>query len=273
MNRLPVTIVIPVKNESLNLPTCLDSVGSDFHQVVVVDSASTDDTREIAAKAGAVLLEFHWDGHFPKKRNWVLRNYQFETPWVLFLDADERLTIDFIRELRERLFSTEHTGFWIRFNNWFLDRPLRYGDPFKKLSLFRIDAGEYEKLPEEFWCALDMEVHEHPVLKGSVGKILNRLEHHDFRGIEHYRHKHRSYAEWEARRYLWLKNANKNEWDVLTDRQRFKYKNLGKWWLAWLYLTTSYLFKGGFRDGVAGFRLAWEKRKYFSLIRTMIKNQ
>ena len=48
-----------------------------------------------------------------------------------------------------------------------------------KLALFRIDAGEYEKIPENFWSGLDMEVHEHPVLQGKIGEIRASLEHHD----------------------------------------------------------------------------------------------
>ena len=87
---LNITVVIPVRNEEKNLPSCLKALGSDFTEIVVVDSVSSDRTREIASAAGAVVLDFVWDGKFPKKRNWALRNYRFKTPWVLFLDADER---------------------------------------------------------------------------------------------------------------------------------------------------------------------------------------
>ena len=95
-NPLPVTVCIPARNEAKNLPACLASLGGKFHQVVVVDSQSSDATRGIAAAAGATVLEFRWDGKFPKKRNWALRNHQWETPWVLFLDADERVTPEFV---------------------------------------------------------------------------------------------------------------------------------------------------------------------------------
>ena len=61
---------------------------------------------------------------------------------------------------------------------------LRHGDTFRKLALFRIGAGEYEKFPEEFWSDLDMEVHEHPVLRGTIWKIHARLEHHDQKGLQ-----------------------------------------------------------------------------------------
>ena len=86
--KIPVTVVIPVKNEEMNLPACLAALER-FHEVIVVDSGSTDRTREIAIEWGAKAVDFVWDGHFPKKRNWMLRSHKFETNWVMFLDADE----------------------------------------------------------------------------------------------------------------------------------------------------------------------------------------
>ena len=142
--RLPVTVCIPVRNEERNLPGCLNALGKDFAAIVVVDSGSTDRTQEIAAEAGAVVLDFVWDGKFPKKRNWALRNYAFKTPWVLFLDADEQVTPAFVKELRGALAATPHAGFWISLTNWFMGHPLNYGDVFHKLALFRVGAGEYE---------------------------------------------------------------------------------------------------------------------------------
>ena len=98
---LPLTIVVPVKNEAANLPACLASLPSGV-PVIVVDSASTDGTVAIARAAGAEVLNFAWLGGFPKKRNWVLQTWRFQTPWVLFLDADERLTPGFRARTNER---------------------------------------------------------------------------------------------------------------------------------------------------------------------------
>jgi len=108
---IPLTVCIPVRNEAANLPSCLEALGQDFEKIVVIDSGSTDTTRQIAEAAGASVLDFKWDGKFPKKRNWALRNHSFTTPWVLFLDADERVTPEFVSELRHKLADTKHTGF------------------------------------------------------------------------------------------------------------------------------------------------------------------
>ena len=123
---------------------CLGSLKGAFAGVVVVDSQSTDGTGEVARKAGAEVLEFRWDGKFPKKRNWFLRTRGVTTPWVLFLDADERVTPEFVAELRRRLPGAEEAGFWVTFDNWFGRRLLRHGDAFRKLALFRPEAGEYQ---------------------------------------------------------------------------------------------------------------------------------
>ena len=232
---LPVTVVIPVRNEERNLPGCLRALGKDFSEIVVVDSGSTDRTREIAVDGGAVVLDFNWDGKFPKKRNWALRHHEFQTPWVLFLDADEQVTPDFVEELRGTLADTPHAGFWISLTNWFMGRPLNHGDVFHKLALFRIGSGEYERFPEDQWSHLDMEVHEHPVLDGSTGEIRSRLEHRDYRGMKHYIAKHNEYSSWEAERYHWLRSAGAGEWAGLNRRQRFKYRHLDKWCLGWVY--------------------------------------
>jgi glycosyltransferase involved in cell wall biosynthesis len=60
-----------------------------FSEVIVVDSASTDATPQVVRHFGAKLLQFEWNGRYPKKRNWVLLNHELSTKWVLFLDADE----------------------------------------------------------------------------------------------------------------------------------------------------------------------------------------
>lgn len=270
MSRLPVSICIPVKNEAQNLPSCLVALG-DFDEIVVVDSGSTDETVSIAEKFGAKVLQFVWNGQFPKKRNWALRNYEFKHPWVLFLDADERMNPDFVAEIREVLATTLHVGFWVSFTNWFMGAALHHGDVFHKLALLKIGAGEYEHFPEDSWSHLDMEVHEHPVLKGTTGELQTRLEHQDYRGLKNYIARHNEYSSWEANRFLWLQSAGVDAWDALNSRQKFKYRYLDCWWLAWFYWGVSVWLKKGFLDGRVGFRFGQFKRHYFQEIRLKIQ--
>jgi glycosyltransferase involved in cell wall biosynthesis len=234
-----------------------------FAKVVVVDSGSTDRSREIARLAGAEWIEFHWNGQFPKKRNWYLRNHRIETPWVLFLDADEYVDDAFCDELARVLPLTQHAGFWISYDNWFLGRRLRYGDANRKLALFRVGTGEYERIDEDRWSHLDMEVHEHPVLRGSTGDIAARLDHRDYRGFDHWLRKHNEYSTWEARRIALLRGAGNAASGDLTPRQRKKYGNIGKSWLPIAYFLHMYFAKRGFLDGYAGFAYALAKSMYF----------
>lgn len=268
--QLPVSVCIPVRNEECNIGTCLAALRGAFDDVVVVDSGSTDATCEIAARKGARVVDFRWNGQFPKKRNWALQNVPFAHPWILFLDADEHVSEAFIAALRRVLPGTPHVGFWLAFTNYFLGRPLRYGDTFRKLALFRRDAGEYERFPEQWWSQLDMEVHEHPVLAGTTGNIHARIDHRDDRGLHHYFAKHNDYSTWEANRYAWLSKAGPAAWATLTPRQRFKYRNLKAWWLPHLYWAVCLFAKRGFLDGPAGWHFARLKKQYFQAIRLKI---
>jgi glycosyltransferase involved in cell wall biosynthesis len=259
--RLPVTVVVPVRNEEGNLEACLDGLGA-FAEVVVVDSSSTDRTVEIARKASARVLNFVWQGGFPKKRNWVLTTYAFSTPWVLFLDADERITQPFVREIAARLAEDQYSGFWLRYDNYFLGRLLKHGVPQRKLALFKVGAGLYERIDDRRWSDLDMEVHEHPIIDGPIGEIRAPIDHRDDRGLHRFLERHNAYSTWEANRFLQLK-AEPDKEHQLTRRQIAKYRNLERWWFPFAYFVLTYIVHRGFLDGRAGFAHAVFKAHYF----------
>ena len=267
--RLPVTVAIPVKNEERNLTRCLDRLKR-FAKIVVIDSGSTDRTREIAQEHGCEFVLFRWDGQFPKKRNWFLLNHPPTTPWVFFLDADEYLTDEFVDELARALAMTTHVGFRVMYSNYFLGKKLKHGVPQIKLPIFRVGSGLYERIDEDEWSALDMEVHEHPVLEGTVGQLNTLVDHQDFKGLDAYIARHKEYASWEARRYLKLRETPE-AMAHFTAIQRRKYDSLTSWWLAPSYFLYSWLWKRGILDGWAGFVFAKMKASYFSQIRRKIR--
>lgn len=268
VGRLPVTVVVPALNEERNLPRCLSRL-TRFARTIVVDSGSTDRTADIARDAGVECLQFTWNGRYPKKRNWVLLNHEFTTPWVLFLDADEYVTPAFVDELYRLLPGTTHAGFWLRYSNHFLGKRLRHGAPMRKLAMIRVGAGLYERIDEDRWSGLDMEVHEHPIVTGTVGEIRAEIEHDDFRGLHAYIARHNDYSSWEAARYTQLQNTP-GIWVAFTPRQRWKYRSLTRWWLAPAYFLASYVWRLGFLDGSAGFAFAFLKAVYFFQIRHKI---
>jgi glycosyltransferase involved in cell wall biosynthesis len=262
---LDLTIVIPAKNEATNLPGCLAAIGKDLAQkVVVVDSQSSDDTCKIAEEWGATVIPFAWNGRFPKKRNWYLREHTPQTNWVMFLDADEHLTPAFKRDLRKTLATTSHNGFWLSYSIYFLGSELRHGYPLDKLALFRVGAGEYERIDEERWSKLDMEIHEHPQIEGSVGRIASKIDHRDFRSIEHYIAKHNEYSSWEAQRLLQRQQAVSS--GKFTFRQRLKYRLITSPLGGVAYFFCAYFLMLGFLDGTRGFVFALLKMSYFTQV-------
>ena len=102
----PLSVLVPVNNEAANLRDCLASV-SFAQEIVVVDSGSTDGTQAIAEAAGARVIQFAWNGKLPRKKNWALENVPWQHEWVLIIDADERITPELEREIRQAICRTD----------------------------------------------------------------------------------------------------------------------------------------------------------------------
>ena len=271
VSELDLTIAIPVLNEERNLPGCLAAIGTGLaSKIVLLDSGSTDSTRSIAEKFGAHVVDFKWDGKFPKKRNWFLRNYQLTTKWILFIDADEYLTENFKNEMRECLDRDDKVGYWLSYTVYFLGEQLKGGYPLRKLALFRVGAGEYERIDEDQWSKLDMEVHEHPILQGETGVIKSKIDHQDFRGVSHYVIKHNEYASWEAGRFIKMAD-DPNIISKWTWKQRLKYRLMKSVLIGPAYFCGSFFLLGGFRDGARGWAFAVLKMSYFTQVYCKIR--
>src|SRR5277367_1695828 len=78
--RAPISVLIPTRNEEGNIEKCLARVVW-ADEIVVVDSASSDRTVELARAHGATVVPFAWDGTGPRKRNWALANHPWRNPW------------------------------------------------------------------------------------------------------------------------------------------------------------------------------------------------
>ncbi|WP_070990073.1 glycosyltransferase family 2 protein [Halofilum ochraceum] len=265
---IPVTVAIPAKNEEGGLARCLQCLGR-FAEIVVIDSESTDRTAEIAESFGARVVQFRWNGKYPKKRNWFLLNVPPSQPWVLFLDSDEFVDNDFCNAVASAIVNERYNGYWLTYTNHFLGAKLEHGVAQRKLALFRVGSGLYERIEEDGWSGLDMEIHEHPIIEGRVGQISVPIDHRDYKGLAKFVERHKDYALWEARRYLQLQ-TEVGEWKRFTPRQRFKYRYLARWWYPLFYFLFAYFMKRGFLDRAAGFHYAYYKSWYFHTIRLLI---
>jgi glycosyltransferase involved in cell wall biosynthesis len=195
-----VSVIVPVRNEAENLRRCLPALEW-VDEVFVVDSQSTDQTREIAAAAGAQVVQFHYNGFYPKKKNWALDNLPFRNEWVLIVDADEIVIPELANEITRRISQNHADGFYLNSQYYFLGRPIRHCGYSScwNLRLFKHRLGRYEKMPD---CTGgrtgDNEAHEHVELAGRVLRLECALEHHAYPTIAAWVEKHNRYAIWEA---------------------------------------------------------------------------
>ncbi len=197
---LPISVIIPARNEARNLRSCLQSLQG-AGEIYVVDSQSTDETIEIARSFGAKVIQFHYRGGWPKKRQWALDSLSFQYEWVLLLDADESLTPELHAEIQGAICDPGVSGYYIGLDMHFLGRRLRHsGATFYKLSLFRRGMGHFEcRARQQDSSMCDMEVHEHVVVQGATRKLKARLVHRNVENLDRYIQKHNEYSNWEAR--------------------------------------------------------------------------
>jgi glycosyltransferase involved in cell wall biosynthesis len=165
MDRLSAVII--AQNEEQNLPACIESV-SFADEILVCDGGSDDRTVDIAEALGATVVRREFDG-FASQKNFIID--QAKGPWILSLDADERVTGELKDEIIELLSSSGPLadgyrmprkgyfgGKWIRYGGWWPDYNLR---------LFRKGKGRFE----------EREVHESVNVEGEVETLSGPIEH------------------------------------------------------------------------------------------------
>jgi glycosyltransferase involved in cell wall biosynthesis len=260
--RIPVAVVVMTKNEERNVERCLRSV-TRFAQVFVVDSESTDRTAEIAESLGASVVQFHWDGGYPKKKQWCLEHLPFAHDWVLYLDADEVLPDELAGEIAALLESgPRHAGYFAGYDYVFLGRTLRRGQRVRKLVLFDRSRGRFVDYPDlEAANMWEVEGHYQPLLDGTTGVLRARILHADHDSLYHYFERHNRYSDWEAvvRENGAIGSAEAQPGSRATLKRVFARLPL-KGAAAFV---DSYLLKGGFTEGRAGFHFALARGFYY----------
>jgi glycosyltransferase involved in cell wall biosynthesis len=255
---LPLSVIIPVRNEAHNLRRCLESLKS-VGEVYVIDSKSTDDTVAIAQSHGAKVVQFHYAGGWPKKRQWAMDTLPLAYDWTLLLDADEVLTSELADEIQKAIEDPHTNGYFIALQMYFLGRRLRHSAAsFWKLSLFRKGLGRFEcRLQDQDASMADMEVHEHVVVTGATRKLIHPLIHHNVESLSRYIQKHNEYSNWEAR--VWLDGNRSQEdiqpslWGTQAQRRRWLRRHFfGLPGSPLLFFFYKYVLSLGFLDGVPG---------------------
>ncbi len=255
--KLPVSVIVAARNEEKNLPRCLEALRN-VGEVYVIDSQSTDATPEIARSFGTKLVQFHYQGGWPKKRQWAIENLPLAYEWIFLVDADEALTSELEQEIRRAISDPNVSGYYVSLRMYFLGRLLRHGGAgFWKLSLFRRGKGGYEcRLKDQDVSMADMEIHEHIVVEGATARLKNPLAHRNVESLGRYIRKHDEYSNWEAK--VWMEGeANGQLKPSLLGTQAQRRRWLKTRFLRlpgaplWFFLF-KYVLSLGFLDGVPG---------------------
>lgn len=230
-NKIPLSVAIITKNEAENLPDCLRSVAF-AGQIVVVDSGSTDDTVDVAKEFECDVYIEPWRGFGPQKQFAI---DQCRNPWILLIDADERLPWDTAQAIKNIVLNslTAAAGFSFPRKNFFQGRWVKHAGwwPDRVVRLFRKNLGRMT----------EAKVHEALEIDGLVEALVYPIEH---------------FTESRLSRII----QKIDQYSTLGAEEAFKEGRMASLWeaafrakLAFLH---NYFFRYGFLDGPQGLTLA-----------------
>ena len=250
-----LSVIILTYNEEANLPICLASLKALDADIFIVDSGSKDKTVEIALDAGCHVVEHPFENQ-AQQLNWALENLAIATPWIMRLDADERLTPELVQELKQTLPLTPETitGYQVKRRVFFMGRWIRHGGyyPTWLLRIWRADVGTCEQR----W------MDEHIVLsEGDIANLQYDIIDENNKGLNFWVDKHNRYANREVKDILAL--TSQQEDNLLEQNQisqasqrRWVKKNLYSkspmFLRAFIYFLLRYTVGLGFLAGMEG---------------------
>jgi len=229
--KMEISVVVITYNEEKRLDGALKSVADIASEIIVVDSFSTDETINVAKKYTDRVYQRKWTNYADQKN---FSNSKASFPWILSLDADERLSPELQKEIAQIKvdepscpgFSMPRQAFylgkWIRHSGWYPDR---------KIRLFRNEKAHWEG---EY-------VHEKLVIQGEIKKLKGRLFHLTYRNIADHLDRINTFSTLGAQKLYSQKK--KCRWYHLVFNPLFGFNK-------------SYFLKAGFLDGYAGFVIA-----------------
>lgn len=228
-----ISALVITKNEEENISAYLNEVSRFADEVILVDSYSTDGTVELAQRNPKVKVYQREFDNFSSQRNYALS--KASNNWVTFFDADERIPQALIAEILHTVKNAgDKTSFFIYRKFFVQNSRLRYSgwQNDKAIRLFKKSCCAYK---EEYL------VHEILECKGKTGKLTNKLDHYSYRTFADYRDKLYFYSKLRAQE-LYRKKVKPNFFHYYI-KPGFRFFH-------------HYLFRFGFMDGYAGFRMA-----------------
>ena len=225
---MTLSAVILTKNEKKNIKDCLESV--EFaDEVIIIDDNSTDSTREIAKRLGAKVYLRDIDKDFSKQSNFGM--FKVSGDWILFIDADERVSKDLALEILRIKSQTkkEYNGYFIKRKDFFFGKELKHGETgdVKLLRLVKKGSGKWRR-----------RVHPYFEITGETPSLKNPILHYPHPNLRQFV---RSINRWSS-------------WHALANKEEGKKSSVFKltFWPLGKFLN-NYFLKLGFLDGIRGF--------------------
>ncbi|MDI6717474.1 MAG: glycosyltransferase family 2 protein [Patescibacteria group bacterium] len=235
--KFPISAIILTYNEELNIDNCLKNINDLCDEIFIVDSYSTDGTKQIANRYGVKFIQHSFKNQ-ADQFNWALDNLPIKNEWILRLDADEYLTEELKNEIIKKIknIPNDVVGFYLNRRVYFMGKWIKHGGyyPTWILRLFRRGKARSEQ----------REMDEHIVLfEGRAGKFENDFIDDNKKDLTWWIEKHNNYALREAREAL-LGNYGRG--------MKKKYYKLPLFCRVVAYFIYRYFFRFGFLDGKEG---------------------
>lgn len=242
---MSLSVVILTKNEEKNILDCLESVKS-ADEIVIVDDESEDRTCEVAQRFSKKIKIFKrkLNGDFSAQRNFGLNKTRGS--WVLFVDADERVSGEFFDQIKSQVEDTNAVGFKIKRKDVIFGKKINFGET-GKFSLIRI-----AQKGSGFWKG---KVHEEWRIEGPVETLTGELLHFPHQTVGEFLSELNNYSSIRARE-LYDRGVKTSPLEIIA------YPNLK--------FIMNFLIRLGFLDGIPGFIIAMTMSFHSFLVRSKL---
>ena len=235
MQKLSISVIIITLNEEQRIRDCLESVKW-ADEIILVDAFSSDATVDIARNYTNTIFQRQWPG-YSEQRNFGLA--QAKNEWVLFLDADERISAGLAEEIGHAISNSFHDAYYLLRQSFYLGEKIEFGEwnPDWKLRLAKKQKAKW----------IGPSVHEIIAVEGSLAYLENPMLHFGYTNLRHHFKKFHLYSSLFAKDAFESKAKIGPETILIAPLRRF---------------VNGYFRKRGYKDGYRGLIIAlmqsWE---------------
>ena len=240
---VPIGVVMISLNEGHNLKDVCENLSGWPQEVFLVDRYSKDDTIDIALNYGINTVQRRFRG-FGDQWSFALNELPIQSPWVMKLDPDERLTEELKNNISQMINNNQYDSFCIKRRLWFMGEQMPVYQ--KLIRIWRNGSCRFS----------NVLVNEHPIIEGIVKYVVGDLEHHDSPNLDHWLEKQNRYTTSEAISAYQKKPLSDKEilFGTSIQRRMWLKKNFYKfpfrYFLLFLY---HFLYQGAYRAGREGY--------------------